>query len=250
MEGYESIFVALGLSPKEARVYLSLLQEGPSSIRQLAVATGINRGTVYDILKNLQAYSLVRFYNAETRQYFVAAPPKRLAVLAREKAEEFQRATNELPIIISHLETVYDSGHHQPIARMYEGSDGVRMILEDVLQSVEHFVEKEYYVYSSSAVRDAGLYAGFEDYTQQRLAKKICVKNISLGGNGKTSGLDERRHIAGAVGSPTYVLIYAGKVANIFLDGRGEFVGLIMENRSMYETQRVLFFELWNRLSA
>lgn len=250
MEGYESLFAALGLSLKEAKVYLSLVKEGPSSVRQLAVATGTNRGTVYDVLKDLQAHGLVRFYNAETRQYFVAAPPKRLEEMAREKEAQLLRATSELTEIVPQLETLYDGGDRQPIARMYEGSDGVRSILEDVLASVEVTEEKEYFVYASSAVRDAGLYTDFKDYTAQRLEKNIRVKNISFGKGGKTSGLDERRHIATAAGAPTYVLIYAGKVANIFLDTRGEFVGLIIENRAMYETQKVLFFELWDRLSA
>lgn len=250
MERYESLFAALGLSPKEMRVYLSLMKEGPSSVRQLAVATGLNRGTVYDVLKELQAHGLARFYNAETRQYFVAVSPKRLEEIAEEKEIALRKVTADLGEVVSQLETLYDGGDRQPIVRMYEGAEGVRSILEDVLQSVEKTAEPEYYVYSSSAVRDAGLYSGFPDYTKQRLAKKIYVKNITFGRGGKTSGLDERKHVADAVGAPTYVVLYAGKVANIFLDARGEFVGLIIDNRAMYETQKVLFFELWNRLSV
>lgn len=250
MEHVDALFAALGLSVKEAKVYLSLVKEGPSSVRQLAVATGTNRGTVYDVLKDLQAHGLVRFYNAETRQYFVAVPPKRLEEIAEEKEAEFHRATAKMPSLVSQLETLYNGGDRRPIAHMYEGSEGVRTILEDVLTSVGASKDREYFIYSSSAVRDAGLYTDFKDYTAQRLARGIHVKNISFGKSGQTSGLDERRHISDVAGAPTYVLIYAGKVANIFLDARGEFVGLIIENRAMYETQRMLFSALWERLSA
>lgn len=250
MEGYESLFSALGITLKEAKVYLSLVKEGPSSVRQLAVATGMNRGTVYDVLKELQANGLARFYNAETRQYFVATSPDRLTEMAKEKKEALHQATAELDTMVSQLKTFHDNGDRHPIARMYEGSEGVRSILEDVLDSVSRQYEKEYFVYSSSAVRGAGLYAGIPDFTLRRIEKGIHVKNISFGTPGLTSGLDERKHILGAAGAPTYVLIYAGKVANIFLDRRGEFTGLIVDNRAMYETQCALFFELWDRLPS
>ncbi len=250
MERYELLFAALGLSPKEMTVYLSLVKEGPSSVRQLAVATGINRGTAYDVLKELQAHGLARFYNAETRQYFVAESPKRLEMMAKEKEAELHQVASDLSSVVSQLETLYDGGDRQPIVRMYEGLDGVRQILEDVLGSVEKMTEPEYCVYSSGAVRNAGLYAGYPNYTKDRIAKNIHVKNITFGKFGKTYGLDERRHVTSDAGAPTYVLIYAGKVANIFLDGRGEFMGLIIDNRAMYETQRVLFAELWDRLPS
>jgi DNA-binding MarR family transcriptional regulator len=250
MDTYESLFEALGISLKEAKVYLSLMKEGPSSVRQLAAATGMNRGTVYDVLKVLQVNGLVRFYNAETRQYFVATSPHRLEEIAAEKEAALRSATADLSVMVSQLETLYDGGDRQPIVRMYEGTEGVRAILEDVLVSVEKLNDKEYFVYSSSAVRSAGLYAGFPDFTAKRLTKEIYVKNISFGTPGVTSGLDERKHVMSVAGAPTYVLIYAGKVANIFLDQRGEFTGLIVDNRAMYETQRVLFFELWDRLPS
>lgn len=248
METYETLFAALGISLKHAKVYLSLVKEGPSSVRQLATATGINRGTVYDVLKELQADGLVRFYNAETRQYFVAESPKRLEEIAAQKEQALHKATKDLETVVSQLETLYDGGERQPIARMYEGQEGVATMLEEVLRSMEEAKDKTYYVYSSGAVRSAGLYHAFPDFTKMRIEKGIHVQNITFGSPGKTAGLDERKHIAGAAGAPTYVLIFAGKVANIFLDPRGEFAGLIIESRAMYETQKVLFQELWDRL--
>jgi len=245
---YEEILESLGLSPKEIKVYVTLLKEGPSSVRQLAAATGINRGTVYDALKNLQATGLTRFYNKETKQYFVAAEPGKLRELAGKRIDDLTRAQDRLNHVIAELESVYDGGVQEPVVRMYEGAEGVGAILSDVLTSMEASKEKEYYVYSSSSVRDA-LYAAFPDYTKQRLAASIRVKNISIGKGGSTAGLDERKWIPATEGAPTYILIYACKVANIFLDKRtGELMGLIVENRGIYETQKLLFLSLWERI--
>lgn len=248
MEAQEHILVELGLGQKEARLYLALLREGPSSVRQLASVTGVNRGTVFDVLKALQASGLVRFYNEKTRQYFVAAPPERLQEIAQERAESMARASSSLEELVPELQSLYDSGDKHPAARLYEGLEGVRTILEDILESMATWSgPKEYFVYSSSAVRDAGLYAAFPNYTTERIAADIAVKTISLGPGGTTAGLDERKWIHAIEGTPTYTLIYAGKVAHIFL-GKRELMGIILENRGVFETQRLLFLELWNKL--
>lgn len=236
------------MGQKEARVYIALLKEGPSSVRQMAAATGLNRGTIFDLLKALQTNGLARYYNEKTRQYFVAAPPVKLKELAEERTRDVVKASAALDNLVPELESLYDNGDKHPAARMYEGLEGVRTILEDILETMSAEKEKEYYVYSSSAVRDAGLYASFPDFTDVRIAAGVAVKTISLGSHGSTAGLDERKWIKAIEGTPTYILIYGGKVTYIFLGNNGELMGLIMENRGLFATQRLLFRELWNRL--
>ncbi|MCG3769979.1 MAG: hypothetical protein JW384_01111 [Nitrosomonadaceae bacterium] len=244
----EEILSELGVTPKDVTVYLTLLQEGPGSVRQLATLTGVNRGTVYDALKHLQELELVNFYNRETKQFFVAAPPARLQELAQLRATELSKASRELTHVVAELEALYVAGTRQPVARMYEGSEGIRSILEDVLETMRTAPDQEYYVYSSSSVREAGLYDAFQDYTQKRIDAGVSVKVISIGKDSKTVGLDERRSIPGLESTPTYTLIYNGKVANVFLDKHGELLGLIIENQGIYETQKTLFLSLWERL--
>lgn len=73
-----NIFKKLNLSEKEITVYLSLLRSGGASIRNLAEASNLNRGTVYDVLKKLQEIGLVSFYHQDTKQKFVAEDLKKL----------------------------------------------------------------------------------------------------------------------------------------------------------------------------
>ena len=49
---------SLGFSEKEARVYLALLELGPSTTTEIARKSKINRTTGYDILESL-ALSLI-----------------------------------------------------------------------------------------------------------------------------------------------------------------------------------------------
>ncbi len=62
------ILKKLGFDEKDIRLYLILLSLGPSPVRKVAQATGINRGTAYDILKQLVKQGLVVYYHKEKNQ--------------------------------------------------------------------------------------------------------------------------------------------------------------------------------------
>ena len=82
---YNELLNKLGFSDKSAKVYLALLQLGPSSVRKLAEFCELNRGTTYDTLKWLQEKGIVTFYQKETKQYFVAENPEKLLNLAKNQ---------------------------------------------------------------------------------------------------------------------------------------------------------------------
>jgi hypothetical protein len=77
----------------------------------------------------------------------------------------------------------------------------------------------------------------------------IHVKAISLAKGGGTSGLDERRWLGTNDESATFIIIYASKCAFISRDARQVPVGVIIENKMIYETQKMIFLHLWNKLN-
>ncbi len=248
MSSFETELLKLGLSEKEALIYLTLLSHGPSSVRKLAGISGINRGTAYDCLKALKEHGLVSFFNEESKQCFVAEDPARLQELVVAKQSELERSKASLDEMIPELRSLHDRGGDKPVSRYYEGSQGVRTILLDVLDSVEKSEQKEYCVYSSASVREAGLYDLFPDYTDERIKRGINVKTISLGPGGDHAELSQRKWIKATEGTPTYILLYHGKCAFISLGVSGSLVGVIIENPGIYATQKLLFDELWKTL--
>jgi len=242
-----TILKKLGLSDKEIKVYLKLLEYGANSVRSLVDLTGLNRGTVYDVLKRLQEMGLVSYYHQETKQKFVAEPADRLSILLLQKEEELKRAKNEINELIPQLKSMRDKSDLKPATKLYEGKRGVRIILEDVLSCLEELDKKEYYVYSAKNSSE-DLKKAYPDFTKARIKKKIKVKAISLAQGGKTSGLDERRWLGTDDKSGTFIIIYADKCAFISRDSQGVPVGVIIENKMIYETQKKVFLQLWNFL--
>jgi len=264
------IFKKLGFNDKNAKIYLALLRLGPSSVRKLAESCELNRGTTYDSLKWLKDQGVVSFYQKDTKQYFVAEKPEKLLDIIRYREEELQETGKDIEKMIPELQALHNKGGERPVARYY-GKDELHLILEDVIGTCEHAEIKEYRIYSAEGVRKF-LYEDFPTFSDVRISKGIEVKVIAIGDGGELRGLDERKWLSlsgdkkkdenfnrnpsqpplqgeanyNTLG--TYILIYPGKTAYISLNAKNEPVGVVIKNDGVYETQKLIFDNLWNNL--
>ncbi len=99
----------LGLSNKEARVYVASLRIGPSPVQRIADQSGIKRVTTYVILESLVGVGLASLSVKGKKTYFTAAAPSNLGRLIEKRNQELidQRASLEevLPVL-NNLEIV------------------------------------------------------------------------------------------------------------------------------------------------
>jgi HTH-type transcriptional regulator, sugar sensing transcriptional regulator len=237
---------SLGFNDKTANIYLALLRLGPSSVRILAQKCDLNRGVVYDKLKWLQEKDLVNFYKKDSKQLFVAENPNKLHDLVKEKTQELQEYDRRLEKIVPELNSLYNKGGQRPISRYYS-KDKIKDILQDILDTCENSEENEYRIYSTAGIREY-LYDGFETFSDVRISKSISVKVIAIGKGGQLRGMDERKWLKANNETPTYILIYPGKTAYISLNAQDEPVGVVIENEGVFQTQKIIFDNLWSKL--
>lgn len=242
-----TVLKKLGLSDKEIRVYGALLSLGSGAVRQVALAAKVNRGTTYDILRDLRERGLVNFLGQGSRRVFTAEDPEHLKTLIAHEQERLQEAAVELDEHLPALRSLHARGGAKPVVRYFEGKRGIRTLLGDVLRVMGVSPEKLYFVYSSSAIREH-YHAAYPTFTAERIKKKIRVRVIAMGSGGDTKGLDERKWLTQKESSPTYTLIYRGHVAHIALDSSGQLVGVIIENEALYQSEKMIFAALWQKL--
>ena len=243
------ILKQLGFSEKEIKVYLALLKNGSSSVRTLAKNSGINRGTTYDILKSLKESGLVSYYHKDTKQFFAAEDPSALNKTLEQKIENLKEVKQNLIHIIPELKSLFNKTGDKPVVKYYEGFSGVKVVLSDVLETAESSAEKMYYVFSSSAIKEY-LYKGkaFPNFTKERVRRKIKVRAIGVGHKGTVAELSERKSLHAKKSSPTYILIYPGKVAMISVNSSKQPLALIIEDEALFKTQQQLFNFIWESL--
>lgn len=244
---FEKILGKIGLSEKEIKIYLACLKLGPASVRRIAEDAEINRGTAYDILRGLINLGLVSYYHQDKKQYFIAEDPKKLKDTIKQRQQQLEETNEEIDKVIPELRSIFNKAGTKPVVKYYEGYSGIKLILEDVIGTVKDISEKEYYVYSSSTIKEY-LYNTYPNFSKDRIAAKIKVKVISIGSGGETRGLDERKWLTKKESAPTYILIYAGKVAMISVDTNDSPIGVMIEDNNIFLTQKMTFEFIWEKL--
>ncbi len=245
----QPLLAKLGLNERDTNVFLALVKLGPSPVRSIAREANVNRGTTYDTLKHLLSQGLVAYYHREKHQYFVAEPPERLLELIDDRVKRDLETRQEVERALPHLASLYATPGEKPTVKYYEGFRGAKAILRDVLAVMSAETDREYFVYSSVDLRNH-LYQEFPNFTEERIKRKIKVKTIAIGGGGGRHGLDERRWLSKKESAPAYVIIYGGKVAAIALDANRNPMGILIENRAVAETEKLVFRSLWETLEA
>jgi sugar-specific transcriptional regulator TrmB len=243
----EETLSAIGFKRKDYKIYLSLIKLGTAPLRKISEECGLNRGTTYDTLKRLMDLGLVSFLDAKTHRFFTAEDPQKLTGVATRKEVAAQEARLKLKEVIPDLQQLLGWSQHRPTVFYYEGEMGVRSILEDVIQTCAHSLDKMYRVYSSAAIRDLILHA-WTGYTKQRIREKIRVRAIAIGHGGSTFGLDERRWLTKEDKAPTYIFIYHGKTAYVSVDEKRQLFGVIIDDTAIALTQTMIFDSLWQHL--
>ena len=170
----------LGLDDREIKLYRALLRLGPASIRDVAAAAGINRGTTYETLKQLATKGVVNYFPRGKRRVFQAEDPDQLLHLAERKQQALNQAVeqlrNEVIPELKQSRAVFSPGN----VRFYEGDDGVELVLRDILNSTAKDPERGYAVISTKTLREH-LYRPFPNFTRQRESRETCVWTTATG---------------------------------------------------------------------
>jgi sugar-specific transcriptional regulator TrmB len=240
------IFENLGFSPNEEKVYLHLLKNGASSIRQVAGDTGVNRGTVYEALKELADRGLVSHSQKKQKQQFMAEDPSALKSLFNEERNRLTGMRKELTKSLPELVALYQTKREHTVIKIHDGHAGTKIILEDVIKTMTVESDRQYRVYSAANIREY-LYYNFASFSERRIKAGIRAKVIAVGAGGETRGLDERRWITTKRGAPAYTIVYGKKMAIISLS-QGRPHSVVIEDAGLADTQKLIFDALWDKL--
>ncbi len=118
----------LGLSEKEATVYLALLELSPAAVQDVALKAGVNRTTTYLLVDTLMKRGIVSVTTHGKKQLFVAEPPERLLTVLRLQRRELEEKERELMAAIPLLNAIYNAKNEKPQIRYFEGAEGVRTV--------------------------------------------------------------------------------------------------------------------------
>lgn len=243
-------YQAIGLEPRDKIVYETLYKLDKVSLRAIAQATGMNRGTVYEVIKKLTNLGLVTFTQVGERRHYSAANPEVFLSLIRERRDQLQQLEGAADDYIKELESKQPLPGAGYFASFYEGEEGVAAILRDVLQTVRNLDKKEYCVFSSQHASNF-LYNNFKSFSRQRIKQGIFVRVISDRPALEKVVMAERRQMpAGRQFLNGYTLVYGDKTAMVSVGETNMLSAVVITDNGVANMQRLVFDQLWNGLPA
>ncbi len=119
-----------GLTPNEAKVYLSLVRKGPSNASLVVSETGLHRVLVYDVLGRLVEKGLVGSVIKADTKLFEAASPKELVDWLDRKETELSDKRKRLQQIYPELMELFSNVKEKQGVFFFKGKRGVKAAMD------------------------------------------------------------------------------------------------------------------------
>jgi len=130
----------LGLSEKEARVYLALLELGSVPVRDVVKQAKIKRPTAYVVLDSLLERGLINMIDRRGVRIYNSAPPKKLIEYLKIKSDEYSGLADTAKKLLPGLKSLQKKQKEEtvkPKVEVFEGSREMKSVYEDTLASLE-----------------------------------------------------------------------------------------------------------------
>src|SRR3989344_3615135 len=124
--------IEFGLSEKEAKVYLALLELEVAQVSEIAKSANINRSSTYVVLEALKSKGLVSTSEDKKVQQYVAISPEMLLQEAKDRANKAEEMKNNISNIVPELKALFKDTKQKPKIKVYEGKEAVKQIYYDI----------------------------------------------------------------------------------------------------------------------
>lgn len=240
--------IRLGLTEKEAKVYLAALELGSQTAQEIAKKAGVNRATTYVILQALMKKGLVSMFSAGKKTSFAAEAPEHLDHLLRKQEEDIFERRRDLEKMIPELRALHQRAPGKPLVRFFDGDEGVRMMLSGLWRQLQPptvlkaFLALSEYGWEGSRLLDPP-------------TADVLVDVIYTHQGGEQVGLgDSKKHVRTRFVNPkdypfeASILILPSRHQVAIVSRHHQASGVLLENPEMTRTLESAFDLIWKNL--
>lgn len=133
--------VHLGLSEKEAAVYLAALELGPAPVQDIARKSQVNRATTYVMINLLSGRGLMSTFVKGKKRYYSAETPDRLRTVLSLQRTHIEKKEEDLGRVMPMLLALFNVEGAKPQIRYMEGPEGLLSVRNLFLSLKGEFVQ-------------------------------------------------------------------------------------------------------------
>jgi HTH-type transcriptional regulator, sugar sensing transcriptional regulator len=236
----DKILINYGLTEKQAKIYLACLELDSAPVQKIALKSALPRTTVYEVLELLKRKSLVSYFLKKKVKYFTAQDPNKLIKIAQNNVDDLKES-------LPQFNAMFGQSRNKPTTRFYEGKQGMKIILEEILDEAKEIMS---FVSADDLFSELG--DDFYKFVEKRFKKKIPVKVLFSQDTPKArerqklgpSQLRQVKILSGEFEHQGQVLVWGNKIA--MFSFTNDYVAVVIESKNLAQVQRAMFNYLWD----
>lgn len=233
----------IGLNEKEAKIYVATLELGQSTVQDIAKKAGVNRATTYFVIEGLQKMGLISSFHKGKKQYFVAADPEHLIDLLEQEKENIEKRKNNLKKLLPQLQSINNKQKNHPVVKYYEGKEGIKTMVSEVLRAATGKVNM---AYSVDAVNKLFTEEEKIEWRKIRIKRSLYTKAIYTYKDGVLKNIpksDSRKVPFNKFPITCDIAVYDEKVRIADLSKR--LIGVIIEDKEIAISMKAVLDLAW-----
>jgi HTH-type transcriptional regulator, sugar sensing transcriptional regulator len=242
MATLEEKLIKIGLTKREAAVYVALLELGPTGALQISRKTSINRPMVYSAVEALKKRGLVEVQLQGIKQKFVAANPDQFDSIIRDRKKTFDDALPELLAL-------YNLKGSKSQIKYYEGLEGIKTVYDDTLRSLR--TGDPYYIMARQENWEKLEFSWLEKFIERRARKQLDTRIIFE--DSERGKLNKKMEQAGnqkvrLMSKPIDTKMIVTPQRYVVHDFSPPITTIVIENENIIKNQLQLFRYIWDTL--
>jgi len=248
MKALASDLEKLGFSEKEALVYLSSLELGPSPVQKISQKSGVNRATTYVMIESLMQHGLMSSFQKGKKMQYTAEKPERLHRIVHKEKDIVKEKEETIKRILPDLEAVLSASGERPKVSYYEGEEGLEAMRETIFASRAKEMEDMVSLDDIWHLLPEGHWKRHNEKLEQKKIKGRVIYTSESSYNPP----ENLKHLWSYKKLPKNkfpmhgeLTVYGDRVAMIAL--KGKLIGVIVESKDMAVMVRTLFELAWKQ---
>lgn len=230
----------IGLTPKQAGVYLALLELGTASVQSISGKAGVKRPTTYLILEDLQQKGLVSVVPRAKKHLFTAESPELLVSQLGRREELLRR-------FLPNLLAIYNARKEKPQVQLFSGREGVKEIYQMIFES------PEVWFFGTVAEVEKIYPEGLRQFVKRVAELKIKARDLlsrtpddyAYAAQVQINENYQIRFIPEGSGFPSDSAIFGDRV--VFFSFRPEIFAVLVKSRAVSQSLRTLYELAWQK---
>lgn len=244
----------IGLTDKEAAVYLAALELGNASVKAIAAKATLNRPVTHIILESLTKRGLASAVKEGETTIYAAEHPKQIELILQQEQMMLAEKQAILNDVVPQLTSLFHRADSHPIVKIYLGPDGARAMDQDGMRNRRRNAIS--YSFTALDVLE-DFNSDLAKFAEKRILGKEALKVIYTHRDGPQADMTNPKELRESRFIPknrypfdSSIVIRPWYGLRIFSHRKNEFVGIAIESKELAKTMKSIFDLCWDSLES